>query len=861
MMAKVDDVTELLSGPGAPCVWVTGPAGVGRTTLLGQVRDRLLTGGRRVSAMRFTSAGDLVPVGSSPDGPWLAPVAGAADDPQVARRAALAATAPILRGGDQVLLLDDTHWIDRDSLAVLEALIRRLAGSTVRVVCATRTPVRDAATGLATVQRLRADGVVHPVRLRPLRADEITRLVVAAISAAPSGALRRRLQELSRGLPSALHQALELLRAEGSLRVVDRRAYLVPGTVTTSPPRVVRDLGPDVLAVAKAAAVLHPLGDAMPALISEVLDQDKAETLALLDILRAEGVLHHGVTWRFTIPVTASALIAELGPFERRQFAAAAVTALWTGTALSADPDYLADQIAEAGKLIDPARALGELLRRALRDDQPVRGGRWLRAAVELTEDRAQRAMVMLMHTSWCHQHGDHGQSLTGARLLLREFPDQLSPDAAQEVQSMVVCALHSAGDTAALAEIAAHPPEFSAASSAIALSQLDRWADAGALLARTTPECQTAAMLAELFASLAELWAGHPERFDANLAARSAWPLRNVRRHHADQIRSHVTALLVIGEQHRAEKLLADENFPEDNLRDGERSMLAAMRGEFPRAVDFARRGVADHAHRGYDAGSSATHLSTVSVLVSQGRLTAAREMLTAARATKPMLAHLLDIADARVDWALGDHVSAAERLHSAISSGLVVGTDIAWTELAELALHHGDRVEAQRCLDELDKIAFSMPTGRVLLNRALVRACLGHDPAACLRRVTERAQPFETAIVVERLVRHGATDASALTSIYDTLGSLDALLYRAWLRNLMRERGIVVPRRHETVAENEHLLALLAAEGLSNKQLATALKTSEKSVEGRLSRLFSRTAYRSRIELATAMLNGDHV
>ena len=35
----------------------------------------------------------------------------------------------------------------------------------------------------------------------------------------------------------------------------------------------------------------------------------------------------------------------------------------------------------------------------------------------------------------------------------------------------------------------------------------------------------------------------------------------------------------------------------------------------------------------------------------------------------------------------------------------------------------------------------------------------------------------------------------------------------------------------------------------------------SSDKSVEGRLSRLFTRTGYRSRIELSTAMLNGEFV
>jgi DNA-binding NarL/FixJ family response regulator len=82
--------------------------------------------------------------------------------------------------------------------------------------------------------------------------------------------------------------------------------------------------------------------------------------------------------------------------------------------------------------------------------------------------------------------------------------------------------------------------------------------------------------------------------------------------------------------------------------------------------------------------------------------------------------------------------------------------------------------------------------------------------------------------------------------------------LLHRSVLRNLMRTHGIPVPGRQATVAENERLLAVLVTDGLGNKQIATLLDTSEKSVEGRLSRLFSRTGYRSRVELAAAMLTG---
>ncbi len=248
------------------------------------------------------------------------------------------------------------------------------------------------------------------------------------------------------------------------------------------------------------------------------------------------------------------------------------------------------------------------------------------------------------------------------------------------------------------------------------------------------------------------------------------------------------------------------------------------------------------------------------MSVLLSQGRFNAARELLTAARATTPMLAHLLDIAEARVDTALGETDRAAKRLHAA-TCGLAVGTDIAWADLAELALRNNDRAGAKKALEALEDLASAMPTGRVLLHRHLVRACLGREPAGeCLWLARERAQPLELAVAAERLVRHGATDPKVLTEVYEVLGSLDALLYRARLRNLMRENGIEIPGGQETAAENEHLLALLAGEGLTNEQLATALQTSQKSVEGRLSLLFTRTGYRSRIELATALLNGRY-
>ncbi|MGI3198531.1 LuxR C-terminal-related transcriptional regulator [Streptomyces sp. GLT-R25] len=72
------------------------------------------------------------------------------------------------------------------------------------------------------------------------------------------------------------------------------------------------------------------------------------------------------------------------------------------------------------------------------------------------------------------------------------------------------------------------------------------------------------------------------------------------------------------------------------------------------------------------------------------------------------------------------------------------------------------------------------------------------------------------------------------------------------------MREAGLTVPGRRQATAENEHLLATLLAEGLTNRQIAGALRLSEDAVANRLSRLFARTGMRSRTEVVTAVLTG---
>ncbi|MDG4809470.1 hypothetical protein O7634_22210 [Micromonospora sp. WMMD1120] len=230
--------------------------------------------------------------------------------------------------------------------------------------------------------------------------------------------------------------------------------------------------------------------------------------------------------------------------------------------------------------------------------------------------------------------------------------------------------------------------------------------------------------------------------------------------------------------------------------------------------------------------------------VLLAQGRPNRARAVLDAA--DQP--AHLLAPARADLHRALGDARAASGVLRAALDR---FATAELWVLAAELAAEHYD-AGTVRAAREASLSAYPEALVRMIVDRDADAA------AEAVRRARALNQPYELARTLERAVRWVGHDPTALAEAYQILGGLGALLHRSRLRQLAREHDAPVAGRAETVAEGDRLLAVLVADGLSNRELAAATQNSEKSVEGRLSRLFARTGYRSRVELATAVLAG---
>ncbi len=900
--AVVAHVAELaVSSDAAPLVLVTGPIGMGRSSLLAAVRAELTARGFTPLSLRvarnerdrpYSLASRLcaeIAALRSGDARRTARTTAVVSLGEAGRQLAAELRSALTVNDKLTVLIDDAHWADPASRAVLLSLTHALAGGPVTVVCTVRPSPADPASERAVLEQLRAASLAEVVPLRPLGEQEVAALIAHTLQARPTAALLSSLQRECRGRPAAVLAAVAGHLRTGGLQVYDRHVYLTspdrpPELPLDLPPiEYLRRLGGTVWAVAKAAAVMLPLGTAATGLIARAVGRDEEEVRGALSELSVEGVLRQETEdgrWRFRLPLLASALTGCLGPWERRSLARLAVTAVWAGDAV-ADDRYLADQLVVAGRSVDARRAAGELLARgtaAMLDDGYC-AERWLRAAAELTTEPRQRARVLVAHATTCCLQLRFTEAIDSAGKVLSEYADHVDSATLLEIQLAYVVALAGTLDTAALTELCdggwrSLPGRqwHRVVTRCIALCHLDRWREADEHLALLRHvwhrDDDVFAGLGLLVSECTGAYMGRFEPFEQAVTDPTDWPLwASGPRFRFERLWQLARVLTAFGEQDRADRLLAAHDPPSAYRTVPDQVVADSQNGHWDRALDTARLGLATGLSVGYAPSHTLVSRETSVILGARGRLTEARAVIERARSVQPVMLHLLAVAESCLDEALGDVEGAldvvARGLALAADRGLVVGTDVLWLRSAGLELARGDRASARRAVAETGRTAELIGTGRARLCHLLATATVEGDRAAAAEAIglaRQRAQPLELADTLTLTVRHEVADSGLLHEAYALYGGLDALLRRAQLRNLMRARGVTVPHRAVVTAENERLLATLVTEGLTNRELAAALGSSEKSVESRLGRLFKRTGYRSRVELASAMLTDDY-
>ncbi|MDX3232174.1 helix-turn-helix transcriptional regulator [Streptomyces sp. ME19-01-6] len=292
-LAALGDHAEAARSGRAGLVILSGPAGIGKTTLLhafvnggacqgmtvlhgrcGEVVTNAGYGGVRAlfGGLRLTEAGDegvhaspLLKGSARRALPALRPSPGE-EEPGTA-----ATVYPVLHGlywlavnltarGPLVLVLDDAHWCDERSLRWIDFLLRRADDLPLLVVLAQRTETEPAAPGAL------ADIAVQPrstaIRLEPLTEEGVGEMVGRVFPTPdhlPDTAFVERVAAVSGGNPLMLAKLLSEVRSMGASpdeKGLGAVAEVGQGVVALSVRALMGRLSPWVRDVATAIAVL-----------------------------------------------------------------------------------------------------------------------------------------------------------------------------------------------------------------------------------------------------------------------------------------------------------------------------------------------------------------------------------------------------------------------------------------------------------------------------------------------------------------------------------------------------------------------------------------------------------------------------
>ncbi len=392
VLAAIALVLERARAGQGQALFVIGEAGLGKTSVLETARDQaagFAVGVGRGQAMEATLHFGIVSealrgvgAGTPLDIPRSAASAGLD-----ARAAYFYATLRHLESIEQpaLIMLDDLHWADPDSLALVSFLSHRLGSVPVALV-ATLRPWPRAALDLA--RHLAQQGQAQLEQLMPLSPPAATALLTEQRGADLTEDTIDRAWAASGGNPLFLEEIARHLRGGRSLADLDERGN--EATILLS-----RIAGPGAdLRYAHAASVFGI--EFRPLLAAQLAGLDDREATDALGVLVDTGLVRPGQAgWaQFTHPLFHQALYEDMAPPVRERWHASAFRHL---LAHGAEPAEAADH-AVSGQLLGDAEAIAVLQRAgraALADGAVATARQRLQAAVTLAGDSASPQLLV----------------------------------------------------------------------------------------------------------------------------------------------------------------------------------------------------------------------------------------------------------------------------------------------------------------------------------------------------------------------------------------------------------------------------------------------------------------------------------
>jgi len=802
----------------------------------------------------------------------------------------LAAESPV------ALVVDDAQWVDCASLRFLAFLLPRLEEHRAAVLLAARPAEAGARVGeLFAV--LTMDPATEILRLAPLTTDGVARLIAAGLGTEPEPGFVSACRDATGGTPFLVRTLVAAL-IEERVAPVDASAPRVRGLATATVSRwavlQLRWLGPDATRLAHAVSVLERAELAVAAALARLAPAEAADAA---EVLVRAGVLDERPL-AFAHPILRAAVYGEICAAERAGAHGRAARLL---AACHASADHVAEHLLltapagdgwVVGQLRGAARAAtaggapesaAAYLRRALAEPSPDEVGAsllldlgraelsaghpgWeqhLTAAVAAAgDDTARTAAGLLLGTALGLHHrlveacrvfdgvatrldrrdAQPGAMLESVAVVLGIYDATTAPSVADRAGALVLLANERSAPRHVLAA--------AAYVSALANTPADRAAELARRAVATGPRPLPEPGEGPWFpmAMHALVWTERYEEAQALLDAAVA------------EARASANRLVLPG----ALGLRAWLSFRRGDLVAAEADARALLEG--PELSDPPLRRL------------SATG-AVVATLLEQGRLDEAERLLEPLAAdlestlqVAALLRHgrgHLRLARKRLREALGDFLIAGERatrMRAFSPSFLPWRSDAA---LVHLELGENDAARLLSAEEVELARAFGAPRALGVALRAAGLVAGGLHGESLLREAIEvlggpdsRLEQARALADLGALLRRGDRRVEAREMLRR---AVDAA-HRAGARPLadraeteLRATG-ARPRRVlltglEALTACERRIAELAAQGLTNRQIAQHLFVTARTVEGHLTNVFTKLEVRARNELSVAL------
>jgi DNA-binding CsgD family transcriptional regulator len=874
---------------------IEGEPGIGKTTLWLSAVERARDNGCRVfsarvgqaeSMLAYAAVADLLRdidesvIADLPDVQRLAVdrvlLRASSEDHATDRRVVAAAFAAVferLAADSRVLIaIDDAQWLDRSSQDVISFAARRLK-SPVGLLLTERSD-SDGTSTAGWLQLSRPDGIER-LRVGPLSLGALHVLISERLGRSFPRPKMVRIAEISGGNPFF---ALELARA---IDIDSPSAQTrLPGSLAELMRLRIGLLDRNARKLLLAAA---SVADPTVELLAEVT----GTPLDSLDEAEAKGIVAiDGNVVRFTHPLLAQSVYADASAAERRAMHRSLAKTVTL-------PELRARHMALAASSADPEtlHALDTAADEAAARGAPAAAAELVELAIGLGGDNPERRINGAVH----HFHaGDPDQ----ARASLEPTLDVLAAGARRAAALNLLAGIHLYDDNwseavvvleRALADADDNPAlrvqtlillafgqrmiskyEESLATARRALSEAEKFGDAALISSALAMSVQLNFMFGNGVDETSLRRAVELEDPDADvLIPFSASMIEGLILGWTGQLDAAHARMEAL--QRRCTERGAENDLTAVVSCE---ALIEIWRGNLDAAEGLAEEALL-RAEQG--SGSLAIALSMQAMVMAYvGRVQISRDaarhaLEIASRTASPRLAEWPRMILGFLEVSLGHHAEALEVLapmRRALEA--IPGTEIMAAsfipDAVEAMIALGRGREAQPLIEALESNGRKLDRSWMLAVgarcRAMSLAAQGDVEAASAKAKEAMAEhdrlpmPFErarTQLLLGQLQRRQRQKERARATLRKALQSFEAIGTPLWAGRAKAElaRAEVVPTHDHSLTPSEQRVAELAASGMTNKDVATALFISPKTVEANLIRVYRKLGIKTRAEL----------